>query len=147
MTKNAWRYFSATVVCGVLAGCGGGNDEPPPYRPMTVNLAVTTGAQAKEITQGAALSIDIDGTLQRIDIGPAPVYINVRDASGTFAATTVGGPSGNIFKVTVPIAANLAANSYAGTLVMRACLDADCNRVYVGTTASVAYTLKVKPPG
>ena len=114
---------------------------------MIVNLAGTTTTQNKEITQGAALSIDIDGTLQRIDIGPAPVYLNVRDATGVFVSTTVGGPTGNNFKVSIPLAANVLPGIYAGTLAMRACLDVACNTVYPGTLITVAYNLRVNPPG
>jgi hypothetical protein len=142
MTATAWRFLGTTLFCGALAACGGGTEQPP-YRPMMVNLTTTTAAQTKEITRGSPLGIDIDGTLARIDIGPAPVFLNVRDASGIFADSTVMAPTGNVYKVTVSIAPNVAPASYNGTLVVRACLDSACLTPYAGTTASVAYSLKV----
>lgn len=147
MAVNLWRNFSTAALCSMLASCGGGEDGPPPSRPMIVNLAVTTTAQNREVTQGGTLSIDIDGTLQRIDIGPAPVFLDTRDAAGLFTPTTVSGPSGNIFRVSIPLAAAVAPGVYSGTLAMRACLDAACNTVYPGSIVSVAYTLKVHPAG
>ncbi len=145
MAAILWRVVSASVLCSALASCGGGEEGPPPDRPMIVNLAGTTTLQNKEITHGTTLNIEINGTLQRIDIGPAPVYLNVRDATGVFVSTTVGGPTGNDFKVSIPLAANVVPGVYSGTLAMRACLDAACNTVYPGTTVTVAYTLKVNP--
>lgn len=145
MAVTLWRNFSTAALCGMLASCGGGEDGPPPSRPMIVNLSITTTAQSREVTQGGTLNIDIDGTLQRIDIGPAPVFLNTRDAAGVFVPTTVRGPSGNIFRVSIPLAAAVAPGVYSGTLAMRACLDAACNTVYPGTSVSVAYTLRVNP--
>jgi hypothetical protein len=114
---------------------------------MIVHVAVTTGAQTKEMTQGASLNIAIEGSIQRIDIGPAPVFLDVRDAKGIFTTTTVMAPTINAFTLTVPVAPGVAAGSYTGTLVVRACLDASCLTPYLGDNGSVSYVLTVNPPG
>ena len=148
MGKSARQYLGPLVLCGMLAACGGASDpEPVASRPMMVTLDLISVAQAREITAGAQASIDMNGTLQRIDIGPFPVYLDVHDALGVFAPTTQAGPTNNLFKVSVPIAPNVTPGSYVGTLVMRACIDPACKTVYAGNTVSLAYTLKVNAPG
>ena len=140
MKATVWLAAVLTAVLGACGGGGGGGSVPPPE---TVSVTITTPAIARTLAAGDELDFAVEGTWTG-NPGSEP-FLQLEDGDGRFSSpATLTRLASNGFRLAFKSLAAVPVGTHAGQLTVRACKDAACTATYAGTSASIAYELKVE---
>ena len=97
---------------------------------------------SQDLASGDEVTIAVSGNVSRKNAAD-PVYLNVSDAAGRFAAVETMSVSAGSFSFNLTTRSTLEAGNVIGTVEVRACKDVQCSQPYAGATMNIPYTLRV----
>lgn len=111
-----------------------------------VFLTLSTRSFATTVSAGDRFSVSLQGTWGKT--GAGTVYLQATDSAGLFVVPApIPAPKRDAYRIVVGLPVSAPPGDHAGSLSVRACVDAQCAEVYPDTTRSIEYSLRVNAVG
>lgn len=124
------------------AGDDGGGSASPPSGSMSIFPSDTT----LTIDKYAPSLLVINGALSPRPIASGEIFMAVLDDQGNFYRHVDVSGSYDQFGAMLQTVPWLESGTHVGTLTLQACQDPDCKVPFPGYSATIPYTVKVRPP-
>ena len=138
---------AALVAC--LTACGGGGGGGAAVAAPNITSVTADRSSVALAWEQGATGTDVVVLLNASSTLPTPLFVGAGTPGGVadpnLGPIDVALPSVSRANVRISPRAGLAAGSYSGTVVLKACIDAACSQQYGGSPINVAYSFTVAP--